>query len=95
MVTHLLAYCGKDNLKKFYCDFLKEKIGRCAMGRGMEKCTNMGMSLGAKCSNYSYLSTRTISKMFGKKENIGPTWKILQKEIDLEDPTPLIDQVFW
>ena len=28
-------------------------------------------------------------------QNVGPIWKIRQKEVDLEDPTPLIDQVYW
>ena len=34
-------------------------------------------------------------KMVGqKKKDMGPMWRNLQKEIDLEDPTPLIDQVY-
>ena len=39
----------------------------------------------------------TISKMFGKKQNVGPMRKHLQHEVDLEvdleDLTPLMDQV--
>ena len=28
------------------------------------------------------------------KQNMNSVWKIMQKEIDLEDQTPLLDQVF-
>ena len=33
-------------------------------------------------------------KMVGKEQHNGPMWTILQKEIDLEYPTPVIDQVY-
>ena len=33
-------------------------------------------------------------KMIGKKQNMDPMWKILQIEIDIENPTPSIDQVY-
>ena len=32
--------------------------------------------------------------MVGKRQNMDFMWKILQKEIDLEDPTPSEDQVY-
>ena len=34
------------------------------------------------------------AKSVGKKQNMKPGWKIMQKEIDLEDQTPLI-KCFW
>ena len=33
-------------------------------------------------------------KMVGKEQHNGPMWTILQKEIDLEYPTPVVDQVY-
>ena len=33
--------------------------------------------------------------MVGKKETLGPMWKVLRKESDLVHPTPLLNQVFW
>ena len=28
-------------------------------------------------------------------ENVGVVWNVLRKEIDLEDPSPLLNQFFW
>ena len=32
--------------------------------------------------------------MAGKAENIDPTWKILLKDVDLEEPTSFFDHVY-
>ena len=32
-------------------------------------------------------------RVVGKKQNMDSMWTILQKELDPEDPTPLMDQV--
>ena len=33
-------------------------------------------------------------KMAGKTENMKPTWKILMKNVDLEEPTSFLDHVY-
>ena len=33
-------------------------------------------------------------KMVGKTESLGPMWKRLEKKIDLEGPTPIMNQVY-
>ena len=33
-------------------------------------------------------------KLAGKTENIKPTWKILMKDVDLGEPTSLLDQLY-
>ena len=33
-------------------------------------------------------------KLAGKKQNSGPTWKILLKDVDLEEPTSFLDHVY-
>ena len=33
-------------------------------------------------------------KVAGKTENIGPTWKILMKDVDLGEPTSFLDHVY-
>ena len=33
-------------------------------------------------------------KLAGKTENIEPTWKILMKDVDLEEPTSFLDHVY-
>ena len=43
----------------------------------------------------SYQSMWTISnQLAGKTENIKPTWKILMKDVDLGEPTSLLDQLY-
>ena len=34
------------------------------------------------------------SKLAGKKQNINPMWKILTKDVDLEEPTSFLDHVY-
>ena len=33
-------------------------------------------------------------KLAGKTENLGPTWKILMKDVDLGEPTSFLDHVY-
>ena len=33
-------------------------------------------------------------KLAGKKQNINPMWKLLNKEVDLEEPTSFLDHVY-
>ena len=33
-------------------------------------------------------------KLAGKKQNINPMWKVLNKEVDLAEPTSFLDHVF-
>ena len=33
-------------------------------------------------------------KLAGKKRNIDPMWKVLNKEVDLGEPTPFFDDVY-
>ena len=34
-------------------------------------------------------------KMAGKKLNLGPMWKKLMKDVDIEEPTSFLDHVYW
>ena len=34
-------------------------------------------------------------KPAGKKQNIDPMWKVLNKEVDLGEPTPFVDLYIW
>ena len=43
---------------------------------------------------YSCLCMWTILKLAGKKQNIGPRWKVLVKDVDLGEPTSLFDHVY-
>ena len=33
-------------------------------------------------------------KLAGKKQNINPTWEVLMKDVDLEEPTSFLDHVY-
>ena len=33
-------------------------------------------------------------KLAGKKQNIDPVWKVLNKEVDLVEPTSFLDHVY-
>ena len=33
-------------------------------------------------------------KLAGKKQNLDPTWKVFNKEVDLEEPTSFLDHVY-
>ena len=33
-------------------------------------------------------------KLAGKKQNLDPMWKLLNKEVDLEEPTSILDHVY-
>ena len=35
------------------------------------------------------------SKLAGKKQNINPMWPVLNKEVDLGEPTSFLDHVYW
>ena len=42
---------------------------------------------------YSYLCMWMTSNLAGKKQNIDPMWKVLNKEVDLGEPTSVLDHV--
>ena len=44
--------------------------------------------------DHSYLCVDDI-KLAGKKQNIGPTWKILMKDVDLEEPASSLTMSIW
>ena len=45
--------------------------------------------------DYSYLCMWMTSKLAGKKQNVDPMWKVLNKEVDLGEPTSFFDHVFF
>ena len=44
--------------------------------------------------DYSYLCMWMTQKLAGKKHNIDPMWKVLNKEVDLGEPTSFLDHVY-
>ena len=59
---------------------------------GWEKVSNAHSYTVKK--DYSYLCMWMTSKLAGKTEDIEPTWKILMEDVDLGEPTSLLDHVF-
>ena len=44
--------------------------------------------------DYSHLCMWDDIKLAGKKQNINPMWKVLNKEVDLGEPTSFFDHVY-
>ena len=44
--------------------------------------------------DYSHLCMWMTQKMTGKKQNLDPMWKLLNKEVDLGEPTSILDHVY-
>ena len=60
----------------------------------MGEDSKLGMSL-CSSSKGLFLSAYVDDiKLSGKKHNIDPMWKVLNKEVDLGEPTSFLDQVY-
>ena len=45
--------------------------------------------------DYSYLCMWMTKKLAGKKQKLDPMWKVLNKEVDLGEPTSFLDHVYF
>ena len=89
--------------RSFWTELVWSSFGRTVMGKAMwenpietwlGENSKLGMSL---CSSWK----RTILicyvddiKLAGKKQNLDPMWKVLNKEVDLGEPTSFLDHVY-
>ena len=63
--------------------------------RDFEKVSSMGMFIRAPRKRLLSLAVNVDDiKMGGKKNNMKPTWDNVMKQVDLEEPTFLFDQVY-
>ena len=61
---------------------------------GWEKVSNWERSF-VHCEKGSFFSVYVDDiKLAGKKQNINPMWKVLNKEVDLGEPTSFFDHVY-
>ena len=72
---------GKGNLRKSYCNTVGRRF---PIGNAYSYTVKKG---------YSYLYVDDI-KLTGKKQNIDPMWKVLNKEDDLGEPTSFLYHVY-
>ena len=57
--------------------------------------SKLGMSLCTPSKRIFFLSVYVDDiKLAGKKQNLDPMWKVLNKEVDLGEPTSLLDHVY-
>ena len=62
---------------------------------GWEKGFLIGnVSLYIVKKDYSYPCMWMTSKLSGKKQNLDPMWNVLNKEVDLGEPTSFVDHVY-
>ena len=59
-----------------------------------EKFQIVNVSLFIVKKDYSYLCMWMTYKLAGKKHNVDPMWKVLNKEVDLGEPTSFLDHVY-
>ena len=60
---------------------------------GWEKIPNWECLFVHREKDYSYVYVDDL-ELAGKKQNLGPMWKLLNKEVDLAEPTSFIDHVY-
>ena len=64
------------------------------LNHGWEKIPNWECLFVNHEKDYSYLCMWMTSKLDGKKQNLDPMWKLLNKEVDLGEPTSFLDHVY-
>ena len=75
-------YCGKGNLRKSYWNIAGRKF-------------QIGNVSSFIVKKVLFLSVYVDDiKLAGKKHNIDPMWKVLNKEVDLGEPTSFLDHVY-
>ena len=57
------------------------------------KFQNGNASLFIVIKDCSYLCMWMTKKLAGKKQHLDPMWKVLNKEVDLGEPTSLMDVI--
>ena len=82
MVILWQDYYGKGYLRKSYCSTVGRKF---QIGNVSSYTVKKG----------SFLSVYVDDiKLAGKKQNLDPMWKSLNKEVDLGEPTSFLDHVY-
>ena len=74
-------YYGKGNLRKSYCSTVERRFPNW-------ECLFVHRENGLFLSVYV-----DVIKLAGKKQNIDQMWKVLNKEVDLGEPTSFVDHV--
>ena len=72
-------YYGKGNLRNSYWSMAGRKF----------QIGNVSLYIVKK--DYSYLCMWVTKKLAGKKQHLDPMWKLLNKEVDLGEPTSFLD----
>ena len=73
---------GNGNLRKIFWNTVEEKI---RIGNVYSLTERKGLFLSVYVDDM---------KLAGKKQNIDPMWKLLNKEVDLGEPTSFVDHVY-
>jgi len=82
MVILWQDYDGKGNLRKFYCNTDGRRF---PIGTAYSSIVKKDLFLSVYVDDI---------KLAGKKQNIDPMWKVLNKEVDLGEPTSFLDHVY-
>ena len=85
-------------------EFVRSSFSRTIVGKAiwenpietwMGENSKLGMSLCSSWKKGLFLSVYVDDiKLAGKKQNLDPMWKVLNKEVDLGEPTSFLDHVY-
>ena len=101
-MARIMVQYGRPS-RSSWANSVRSSFGRTTMGTAIwENPIEVRLGGGFRIGNaYSYtekrtsfLCMRTTSKLAGKKQNIDPMWKVLNKEVDLGEPTSFLDHVY-
>ena len=89
----------------FWAESIRSSFGRTILGKAIwENLIETWVGEGFQIENVSLFIVKEgllLSvflddiKFAGKKQNLDPMWKVLNKEVDLGEPTSFLDHVYW
>ena len=100
-MAKIMVHTGRPSCSSWK-EFVRSSFGRTVMGKAFwenfvwswDKIPNWECFF-VHCEKGLFLSVFVDdTKLAGKKQKIDPMWKILNKEVDLGEPTSLLDHVY-
>ena len=100
-MANIMVHYGRPSCS--WTEFVRSSFGRTMMGtaiRGSSTEIRLGKIPNWECLFVNWEKGLFLSvcvddiKLAGKKQNIGPTWKILMKDFDLGEPTSSLNHVY-
>ena len=72
----------------------ERRFEKILLKHGWEKVSKLGMLIRTPSKRVILICVCGCIKLAGKKHNLDPMWKVLNKEVDLGEPTSFLDHVY-